>query len=29
MLMAGGEVLIMRHPQAISLTKAMIDGLIG
>ena len=29
MLMAGGEVLIMRHPQAISLTRAMIDGLIG
>ncbi|HSH12722.1 MAG TPA: acetyl-CoA decarbonylase/synthase complex subunit delta, partial [Desulfurivibrionaceae bacterium] len=29
MLMAGGEVLIMRHPQAVSLTKAMIDGLIG
>lgn len=29
MLMAGGEVLIMRHPQAISLTKAMIDGLVG
>jgi CO dehydrogenase/acetyl-CoA synthase delta subunit len=29
MLMAGGEVLIMRHPQAISLTRAMIDGLLG
>jgi CO dehydrogenase/acetyl-CoA synthase delta subunit len=29
MLMSGGEVLIMRHPQAISLTRAMIDGLLG
>jgi CO dehydrogenase/acetyl-CoA synthase delta subunit len=27
MLMAGGEVLIMRHPQAVSLTRALIDGL--
>jgi CO dehydrogenase/acetyl-CoA synthase delta subunit len=29
LLMAGGEVLIMRHPQAVSLTRAMIDGLLG
>jgi CO dehydrogenase/acetyl-CoA synthase delta subunit len=29
MLMAGGEVLIMRHPQAVSLTKALVDGLMG
>ncbi|MEN8134554.1 MAG: acetyl-CoA decarbonylase/synthase complex subunit delta [Thermodesulfobacteriota bacterium] len=28
MLTAGGEVLIMRHPQAIALTKSLIDGLI-
>ena len=28
MLMAGGEVLIMRHPKAIALTKAMIAGLM-
>jgi CO dehydrogenase/acetyl-CoA synthase delta subunit len=27
MLLAGGEVMIMRHPKAISLTKAMIAGL--
>jgi CO dehydrogenase/acetyl-CoA synthase delta subunit len=29
MLLAGGEVLIMRHPQAISLTKSLINGLMG
>ena len=29
MMMAGGEVLIMRHPKAISMTKSLIDGLIG
>ncbi|BCO09044.1 hypothetical protein GF1_14200 [Desulfolithobacter dissulfuricans] len=29
MLMAGGEVLIMRHPKAINMTKALIDGLMG
>ncbi len=29
MLMAGGEVLIMRHPKAINMTKALIDGLVG
>jgi len=29
MLMAGGEVLIMRHPKAINMTKPLIDGLIG
>jgi methionine synthase / methylenetetrahydrofolate reductase(NADPH) len=28
MLMAGGEVMIMRHPKAISLTNAMIAGLM-
>jgi CO dehydrogenase/acetyl-CoA synthase delta subunit len=28
MLAAGGEVLIMRHPQAITLTKALINGLV-
>jgi len=28
MLMAGGEVMIMRHPKAIALTKAMIAGLM-
>ncbi|MCW5206787.1 acetyl-CoA decarbonylase/synthase complex subunit delta, partial [Desulfobulbus sp. F5] len=29
MLMAGGEVLIMRHPKAVSMTKSLINGLIG
>jgi len=29
MLIAGGEVLIMRHPKAINMTKALIDGLMG
>jgi CO dehydrogenase/acetyl-CoA synthase delta subunit len=29
MLMAGGEVLIMRHPKAIALTKSLINGLTG
>ncbi|MDO8947567.1 MAG: acetyl-CoA decarbonylase/synthase complex subunit delta [Desulfocapsaceae bacterium] len=29
MLMAGGEVLIMRHPKAVALTKALINGLMG
>jgi CO dehydrogenase/acetyl-CoA synthase delta subunit len=28
MLAAGGEVLIMRHPQAIALTKSLINGLV-
>jgi len=28
MLVAGGEVLIMRHPQAIALTKSLINGLV-
>jgi len=27
MLMAGGEVLIMRHPKAIALTKSLVNGL--
>ncbi len=29
MLMAGGEVLIMRHPKAVNMTKALINGLVG
>jgi CO dehydrogenase/acetyl-CoA synthase delta subunit len=29
MLAAGGELLIMRHPKAIALTKALINGLVG
>lgn len=29
MLMCGGELLIMRHPKAISLTKSLISGLTG
>ena len=29
MLMCGGDVLIMRHPQAISLAKSLINGLMG
>ncbi len=29
MLQAGGEVLIMRHPKAVNMTKALIDGLMG
>ncbi|MBU1738370.1 MAG: acetyl-CoA decarbonylase/synthase complex subunit delta [Proteobacteria bacterium] len=29
MMMAGGEVLIMRHPQSIALTRSLIDGLIS
>jgi len=29
MLMAGGETLIMRHPKAIAMTKALINGLMG
>jgi CO dehydrogenase/acetyl-CoA synthase delta subunit len=29
MLLAGGELLIMRHPQAISLTKSLLQGLMG
>ena len=28
MLLSGGEVLIMRHPKAIAMTKALIDGLM-
>jgi CO dehydrogenase/acetyl-CoA synthase delta subunit len=28
MMVAGGEVLIMRHPQSIALTKSLINGLI-
>ncbi|MCI5181964.1 MAG: acetyl-CoA decarbonylase/synthase complex subunit delta, partial [Candidatus Electrothrix sp. AW1] len=28
MLMAGGEVLIMRHPKAVNMTKALINGLV-
>jgi CO dehydrogenase/acetyl-CoA synthase delta subunit len=29
MLMAGGEVLVMRHPKAIALTKSLVNGLAG
>lgn len=29
MLMCGGDVLIMRHPQAVSLAKSLINGLMG
>ena len=29
MLLAGGEVLIMRHPKAIALTKSLVSGLMG
>nr|MDA8164968.1 acetyl-CoA synthase [Desulfobacteraceae bacterium] len=29
MLLAGGEVLVMRHPQAIGLTRSLINGLLG
>ncbi|MCX5870121.1 MAG: acetyl-CoA decarbonylase/synthase complex subunit delta [Deltaproteobacteria bacterium] len=29
MLLAGGEVLIMRHPKAVAMTKALINGLMG
>jgi len=29
MLMAGGEVLIMRHPKAIGLTKSLINSMMG
>ncbi len=28
MLMSGGEVLIMRHPKAVAMTKALINGLM-
>jgi len=29
MMMAGGEVLIMRHPKAINMTKSLISGLMA
>ncbi len=29
MLLAGGDVLIMRHPKAVAMTKALINGLMG
>jgi CO dehydrogenase/acetyl-CoA synthase delta subunit len=29
MLMAGGEILIMRHPKAVAMTKSLINGLMG
>ena len=29
MLMSGGEVLVMRHPKAINMTKSLINGLMG
>jgi len=28
MLLAGGEVLIMRHPKAVAMTRALINGLM-
>ncbi|PLX50175.1 MAG: methylenetetrahydrofolate reductase [Desulfobulbaceae bacterium] len=29
MLMAGGELMIMRHPKAVNLTRALIEGLMA
>ncbi|NOQ47236.1 MAG: acetyl-CoA decarbonylase/synthase complex subunit delta [Desulfobulbaceae bacterium] len=29
MMLAGGEVLIMRHPKAVNMIKSLINGLIG
>ncbi len=29
MLMAGGEVMIMRHPKAVNMAKSLINGLVG
>ncbi len=29
MLMAGGELMIMRHPKSVNLTKALIEGLMA
>ncbi len=29
MMMAGGEVLIMRHPKAINMTKSLVNGLMA
>ncbi len=29
MLLAGGDVLIMRHPKAVAMTKSLINGLMG
>jgi CO dehydrogenase/acetyl-CoA synthase delta subunit len=29
MLMAGGELMIMRHPKSINLTKSLIEGLMA
>ena len=29
MLLAGGDVLIMRHPKAVAMTKSLINGLTG
>ncbi len=29
MMIAGGELLIMRHPKAVNLAKAMVDGLMA
>jgi CO dehydrogenase/acetyl-CoA synthase delta subunit len=29
MMMAGGEVLIMRHPKAVNMTKSLINGLMA
>ncbi len=29
MMMAGGEVMIMRHPKAVNMAKSLINGLVG
>jgi len=29
MMLAGGEVLIMRHPKSIALTRSLIKGITG
>jgi CO dehydrogenase/acetyl-CoA synthase delta subunit len=29
MILCGGDLLIMRHPRSISLTKSLINGLVG
>jgi CO dehydrogenase/acetyl-CoA synthase delta subunit len=29
LLLAGGDLLIMRHPEAVKLTKSVIQELIG
>jgi CO dehydrogenase/acetyl-CoA synthase delta subunit len=29
MLLCGGDLLVMRHPKAMNLTKSLIKGLMG